>query len=159
MRGAEATTDANFLGRLLDERRIELAFENHRLFDIYRTGQFENVMNTYYTYEYDTHYKKFKPAIPLDELKNNIKIRTLLPIPQREMDSNNQIVIHKTRDTKTISDKGGPPCSAQAQRLTLNTNRVTTKQEPLTTECLRYENTDQTIYFSDRAVTGHHGLL
>lgn len=91
--GAEATTDANFLGRLLDERRIELAFENHRLFDIYRTGQFENVMNTYYTYEYDTHYKKFKPAIPLDELKNNIKIRTLLPIPQREMDSNNQISI------------------------------------------------------------------
>ncbi|MDF2192936.1 RagB/SusD family nutrient uptake outer membrane protein [Paraflavitalea sp. CAU 1676] len=91
--GPEANTDGNFLGRLLDERRIELAFENHRLFDIYRTGQFENVMNAYYTFEYDTHYKKFKPAIPLDELKNNLKIRTLLPIPQRELDSNNQLAI------------------------------------------------------------------
>lgn len=91
--GAEAITETTFLSKLLDERRIELAFENHRLFDIYRTGQFEAVMSNYYTVEYDTHYKKFKPAIPLDDLKNNIKIRTLLPIPQREMDSNNQIDI------------------------------------------------------------------
>jgi hypothetical protein len=91
--GAEAITGTTFLSKLLDERRIELAFENHRLFDIYRTGQFETVMSAYYTSEYDAHYKKFKPAIPLDDLKNNIKIRTLLPIPQREMDSNNQIDI------------------------------------------------------------------
>jgi hypothetical protein len=91
--GAEAITETTFLSKLLDERRLELAFENHRLFDTYRTGQFEAVMSAYYTAEYDAHYKKFKPAIPLDELKNNIKIRTLLPIPQREMDSNNQIEI------------------------------------------------------------------
>lgn len=93
--GAEVTTEANFLARLLDERRIELAFENHRLFDLQRTGQFEAVMDAYYTYEYDTHYKKFKPAVPLDELKNNIRIRTLLPIPQREIDSNNQLTINQ----------------------------------------------------------------
>lgn len=91
--GAEAITDATFLTKLLDERRLELAFENHRLFDLYRTEQFDAVMSNYYTVEYDTHYKKFKPAIPLDDLKNNIKIRTLLPIPQRELDSNNQIAI------------------------------------------------------------------
>lgn len=93
--GGEATTETNFLDRLLNERRIELAFENHRLFDLYRTGEFEEVMGAYYTAEYDTHYKKFKPAIALDKLKENLKIRTLLPIPQREMDSNNQISIEQ----------------------------------------------------------------
>jgi hypothetical protein len=91
--GTEAITDATFLSKLLDERRLELAFENQRLFDINRTGQFTAVMEAYYTSEYDSHYKKFKPAIPLEDLKNNVKIRSLLPIPQRELDSNNQLEI------------------------------------------------------------------
>jgi hypothetical protein len=91
--GAEAITDATFLGKLLDERRLELAYENQRLFDINRTGQFTTVMEAYYTSEYDAHYKKFKPAVPLEDLKNNLKIRPLLPIPQRELDSNNELAI------------------------------------------------------------------
>lgn len=91
--GTEAITDAGFISKLLDERRLELAFENQRLFDINRTGQFTAVMEAYYTSEYDSHYKKFKPAIPLEDLKNNLKTRPLLPIPQRELDSNNQLEI------------------------------------------------------------------
>lgn len=91
--GADAITDANFLTKLLDERRVELAFENHRLFDLARTGQFVPAMQAYYAAEYDTHYKKFKPALTLAELQANITIRPLLPIPQRELDTNNQLKI------------------------------------------------------------------
>lgn len=91
--GPEAITADNFLYKLLEERRIELAFENQRLFDLYRTGKFVELMEAYYTSEYDAHYKRFKPAIPLEELKSNLKLRTLLPIPQRELDTNNEIEI------------------------------------------------------------------
>lgn len=91
--GSEAITSASFLTKLLDERRIELAFENHRLFDLTRTGQFVTTMQAYYASEYDTHYKKFKPAILLTDLQSNITIRPLLPIPQRELDTNNEIAI------------------------------------------------------------------
>ncbi|OQP57571.1 RagB/SusD family nutrient uptake outer membrane protein [Niastella populi] len=95
--GDEAITDANFLTRLLDERRLELAFENHRLFDLIRTGQFVTAMQAYYSSEYDTHYKRFKPALLLTELQANINIRPLLPIPQRELDTNNEIAIEQNK--------------------------------------------------------------
>lgn len=91
--GAEAITSTTFLTKLLDERRIELAFENHRLFDITRTGQFVTTMQGYYASEYDAHYKKFKPAVLLTDLQQNIITRPLLPIPQRELDTNNELVI------------------------------------------------------------------
>lgn len=93
--GSEAITDASFLGKLLDERRLELAFENHRLFDLIRTDQFVTAMQAYYASEYDSHYKKFKPALSLTELQANINIRPLLPIPQRELDTNNEIAIEQ----------------------------------------------------------------
>lgn len=93
--GAEAITSATFLTKLLDERRIELAFENHRLFDLTRTGQFVTTMQGYYASEYDAHYKKFKPAILLADLQQNIITRPLLPIPQRELDTNNEIAIEQ----------------------------------------------------------------
>lgn len=95
--GSEAITDASFLGKLLDERRLELAFENHRLFDLTRTGQFVTSMQAYYASEYDSHYKKFKPALSLTELQANITIRPLLPIPQREIDTNNEITIEQNQ--------------------------------------------------------------
>ncbi len=91
--GTEAITETTFLTKLLDERRLELAFENHRLFDLQRTGQFVTAMQAYYASEYDSHYKKFKPALTLAELQGNINVRTLLPIPQRELDTNNELVI------------------------------------------------------------------
>ncbi|MBO9198721.1 MULTISPECIES: RagB/SusD family nutrient uptake outer membrane protein [Niastella] len=95
--GAEAITSVTFLTKLLDERRIELAFENQRLFDLQRTGQFVTTMQGYYASEYDAHYKKFKPAIPLADLQANITIRPLLPIPQRELDTNNEIDIDQNK--------------------------------------------------------------
>jgi len=91
--GPEAITPENFIEKLLHERRLELAFENHRYFDLVRTGQFEKAMDEYYTAEYDQHYKRFRPALELEDLKNNIRIRPLLPIPQRELDTNNEIQI------------------------------------------------------------------
>ena len=95
--GAEAITATTFLTKLLDERRLELAYENHRLFDLIRTGQFVTAMNAYYASEYDTHYKRFKPALLLTELQANINIRPLLPIPQRELDTNNEIAIEQNK--------------------------------------------------------------
>lgn len=91
--GAEAITADNFIYKLLEERRIELAFENHRLFDLHRMGKYLELMELYYESEYDSHYKRFKPAIPLEELKENLAKRPLLPIPQRELDTNNEIEI------------------------------------------------------------------
>jgi SusD family. len=91
--GPEAITDSNFLDKLLLERRLEFAFENHRYFDLVRTGHFESAMDTYYEAEYDQHYRRFRPPLELDDLKKNIRIRPLLPIPQREIDTNNEIQI------------------------------------------------------------------
>jgi hypothetical protein len=91
--GVEAITEDNFLDKLLEERRIEFAFENQRLFDLHRTGKFYELMEDYYESEYDSHYKRFKPAIALDALKQNLHKRPLLPIPQRELDTNNEIEI------------------------------------------------------------------
>lgn len=91
--GAEAITANNFVDKLLEERRIELAFENQRLFDLLRTNKFTELMEAYYTSEYDAHYKRFKPAVPLEELKANLQTRPLLPIPQRELDTNNELEI------------------------------------------------------------------
>jgi starch-binding outer membrane protein, SusD/RagB family len=53
--GTEAINPTTFLTKLLDERRIELAFENHRLFVLTRTGQFVTTMQGYYASEYDAH--------------------------------------------------------------------------------------------------------
>jgi hypothetical protein len=91
--GAEAITADNFLDRLLLERRLELAFENQRYFDLRRTGAFDAAMAVYYEAEYDEHYRRFRPALTLDQLNENHKIRPLLPIPQRELDTNNEIEI------------------------------------------------------------------
>ncbi|MDW7691841.1 RagB/SusD family nutrient uptake outer membrane protein [Flammeovirgaceae bacterium SG7u.111] len=55
---------------LLDERRVELAFENHRLYDLVRFGEAESVMSAFAAQEGFT----FSPT------------KLLLPIPQREID-------------------------------------------------------------------------
>ncbi|WP_430410207.1 RagB/SusD family nutrient uptake outer membrane protein [Kordia sp.] len=61
---------------LLDERRVELAFENHRLFDLVRFGEAQNVLSAFSTangYNYT--------ATDL-----------LLPIPQREINLSNGVL-------------------------------------------------------------------
>ena len=90
------TTQAAFLTALLDERRLELAFENQRLFDLIRTGQAVAVIQTYYASEYTSHYGRYTPVIPLATLQANVNSqKLLLPIPQREIDTNNEISIQQ----------------------------------------------------------------
>ena len=54
---------------LMDERRIELAFENHRLYDLIRFGEAQNVLSNYAT----NTAVSFSPT------------DLLLPIPQAEI--------------------------------------------------------------------------
>jgi len=93
--GTGAITNAtDFLTALLDERRVEFAFENQRFFDLVRTGQALNVIRAYYASEYTAFYGKYTPVIPLATLQANINTdKLLLPIPQREIDTNNEITI------------------------------------------------------------------
>ncbi len=62
---------------LLDERRVELAFENHRLFDLVRLGVAQDVLSAFST-------------------ANGLGFSTsdlLLPIPQREINLSNGLLI------------------------------------------------------------------
>lgn len=86
------TTPDQFLNALLNERRIELAFENQRFFDLVRTGKAIEVIRNYYASEFESHYKKY--TLTLGELQAKVTPeRLLLPIPQREIDTNEEIVI------------------------------------------------------------------
>jgi hypothetical protein len=95
------TTVAEFEKALSQERRIEFAFENQRWFDLIR---FNTTLTTitaiqrikdHYTDEYAAHYSRYIPPTPtLAELHGNITTdRLLLPIPQREIDTNTQLQI------------------------------------------------------------------
>ncbi len=59
------------LDQLLDERRVELAFENHRFYDLVRTGKAEEVLGAFAA----------DNGFAFDATK------LLLPIPQREIDT------------------------------------------------------------------------
>jgi len=63
---SDVPNDAAFLNAVLDERRAELNFEGHRLFDLARTGNVENVLGT--------------------------GVQSIMPIPQREIIAGNGIV-------------------------------------------------------------------
>ncbi|RNL55833.1 RagB/SusD family nutrient uptake outer membrane protein [Pedobacter jejuensis] len=65
------------------ERRVELAFENHRWLDLVRTGQAITVMNAYGA--------KLKPTRPdISPLAFNVTAnRLIFPIPQDELNLNN----------------------------------------------------------------------
>lgn len=69
------------------ERRIELAMEGHRWFDLVRTGRFVQRMKDHSAYEASV------AESNKVELAQNIKdYMILMPIPQREMDLNDQLV-------------------------------------------------------------------
>ncbi|MFT3981345.1 MAG: RagB/SusD family nutrient uptake outer membrane protein [Ferruginibacter sp.] len=86
---------------LSEERRIEFGFENQRWFDIVRfnttmtTINAQQIMRDHFADEYLAHYADYLPPTPtLAELQANVTMeRLLLPIPQREIDTNTQIVI------------------------------------------------------------------
>lgn len=90
------TTQADFVTALLNERRLELAFENQRFFDLVRTEQAVANIQAYYASEYTSHYGRYTPVIPLASLQANVTMqKLLLPIPQREIDTNNEIRIEQ----------------------------------------------------------------
>lgn len=74
------------------ERRVEFAFENHRLFDLMRTNRALDVLNHQIFVADLTFYDRFKDLKP-DPTRIVQDWQLLLPIPQREIDTNNQIRI------------------------------------------------------------------
>lgn len=97
---APFTTQLMALDSVYHERRLELAFENHRWFDLLR-------MNTSYsnpnkamdiiklhtfTTDWSFVYSLFDP-LPVPDEGNYVNDRLLLPIPQYEIDANNEMVI------------------------------------------------------------------
>lgn len=106
-RGGNAALDpavvnsvALFEKALSDERRIELAFENQRWFDLVRfntttsTIRVEDVMKAHFAREYARHYQLYTaPAVPLATLQSYVTPeKILLPIPQREFDTNPALI-------------------------------------------------------------------
>jgi len=88
------TSSTDFHTALLKERRLEFAFENQRLFDLIRFGDAVTTMQAHYATEYSAYYGRFNPVIPLAILQSNINTnKLLLPIPQREIDTNTEITI------------------------------------------------------------------
>ncbi|RFM27787.1 RagB/SusD family nutrient uptake outer membrane protein [Deminuibacter soli] len=65
------------------ERRVELAFENHRWYDLVRTGKAVDVMNAHGVQEKQL--KSFIPAAAFQVTANKL----LLPVPQREVSIDN----------------------------------------------------------------------
>lgn len=98
---AVVNTVALFEQALSTERRVEFAFENQRWFDLVRfnttlsTVTAEQSLKDHFTREYFSHYRLYTPPAPtLDYLHQSVtRERLLLPIPQREIDTNTQIVI------------------------------------------------------------------
>jgi hypothetical protein len=79
---------------LLQERRLEFAFENQRLFTLERMGQAVAALQDYFAGEYPVHYSEYSPQPTLQQLQSNVTSdRLLLPIPQREIDANTTITI------------------------------------------------------------------
>lgn len=95
------TSVAEFEKALSNERRIEFAFENQRFFDLLRfnvtltTITSEQTMKDHFQHEFASHYALYvAPAPTLAELyAQTTRDRMLLPIPQREIDTNTQLSI------------------------------------------------------------------
>ncbi len=92
--GTGAITDAaSFQTAMLNERRLELAFENQRFFDLVRNGVLVATIKNHYVLDYALFYTKYKRGTA-DVLGANVTDqKALLPIPQREIDVNNEIII------------------------------------------------------------------
>jgi hypothetical protein len=88
------------LDSVYNERRLELAFENQRWYDLLRMGKSYNnpdkaievlKKHTFVT-DWDVLYSLYNPILPPEE-RFFVKERLLFPIPQSEIDANNEIVI------------------------------------------------------------------
>lgn len=98
---AGITTTKLFEDTLSNERRLEFAFENQRWFDLVRYGTTLTTINAvdairaHFAKEYPVHYKDYAAPTPtLAELQSFINSdKLLLPIPQKEIDTNTKLVI------------------------------------------------------------------
>ena len=87
------------------ERRLELAFENHRWFDLLRMNKSYNdplkAVNIMKKHVFETDwvllYSKYNPIQPPEE-RFFIPARLILPIPQTELDTNNELDIEQNED-------------------------------------------------------------
>lgn len=94
-------TTALFEKALADERKFEFAFENQRWFDLLRFNTTLSTINSlqvlkdHFNYMYPLHYINYPaPRLSLAEMQALVtNDKMLLPIPQREIDNNTQIVI------------------------------------------------------------------
>lgn len=96
---AAFTSKTMALDSVYKERRMELAFENHRWFDLLRMQKSYNDVNKpmdilkKHTFKTDSIlYSSFNP-LPVPDVANYNNNRLLLPIPQTEIDTNNEMVI------------------------------------------------------------------
>ncbi|QNL51050.1 RagB/SusD family nutrient uptake outer membrane protein [Olivibacter sp. SDN3] len=71
---------------ILHERRVELAFENHRWFDLIRAGEIIGVMNAYGTKLKETHTYLLPGSYQVDEAK------LLYPLPFAEVGVNPELI-------------------------------------------------------------------
>ena len=76
---AGVTSQSAFRDAVAHERRVELAFENHRWYDLVRTGKAVEVMNANGVYQKANY--SFYPAASYNVTENKL----LLPLPQREI--------------------------------------------------------------------------
>ncbi len=98
---ASITTPAQFETALANERRWEFAFENQRFYDLLRfnttftTIKSTDVIKNHFASMYTVHYGLYPaPRLTLLEMQAFVtNDRMLLPIPQREIDNNTQIII------------------------------------------------------------------
>lgn len=94
-------TVAEFEKELVEQRRAEFAFENHRWFDLLRykttltTIDPIQILKAHFAYEYASHYVTYTAPTPtLAFLQGNVtNEKLLLPIPQHEIDTNTQLTI------------------------------------------------------------------
>ncbi|MDR0711265.1 MAG: RagB/SusD family nutrient uptake outer membrane protein [Prevotellaceae bacterium] len=83
----------DFMQELMNERRRELAFENQRWFDLLRTGNAAEHMKNHIQVEESSFYNGYRgDNVPRASDIGNPN-RLLLPIPQREIDTNNKTPI------------------------------------------------------------------
>jgi starch-binding outer membrane protein, SusD/RagB family len=100
---ATVSTVATFEKALADERRFEFAFENQRWFDLTRfnttmtTLTAEQIMKDHFAKEFAKHYGTYPaPIVTLAQLQANVTAnKLLLPIPQREIDTNTNLKIEQ----------------------------------------------------------------
>jgi starch-binding outer membrane protein, SusD/RagB family len=100
---ATVSTVETFEQALANERRFEFAFENQRWFDLLRfnttmtTIKAEDVLKNGFSKEFAKHYGVYPaPILTLVQLQANVtKDRLLLPIPQREIDTNTGLKIEQ----------------------------------------------------------------